>query len=164
MRTKIATALLTLCVAFSITAQHHRKQGPKDNFTTEQKTTLLLKKMTLSLDLSDKQQQKMKPLVAEIVAKKDEMEAAKKANNGKRPQLSSDELYAKMNEKLDYQIAFQKKVKNILDEDQFEQYQEIRARMERAKKSHMKQAAQKRRGGHKGKGGQKAKPAPQSEA
>lgn len=170
MKTNIASILFVLCVTFSLTAQPNRHQRPEHNFSIEQKTTLLLKKMTLSLELSDKQQQKMRPLVAEMVSNKEEMMTAVKANMGKRPELSSEEAYAKMIEKLDYQIAFQKKVKSILDDDQFEKYQETRERLDRAKKSHMRNAAHKRKGGpkgkgaHKGKGGQNGNNIPDEEA
>ena len=120
--------------------------------------------MTLSLDLSEKQQGKMKPLLAEIVTKKNEMMELRKANNGQRPELSSEEAFAKLNEKLDSQIAFQNKVKSVLDEDQFEKYQEIRARMEKSKKAHTRKGPQGRKGGHKGKGGPKGQPTTESAA
>ncbi len=164
MKTNIVTALLTICVVFSISAQANRKQHSKPEFTVEQQTILFLKKMTLSLDLSEKQQGKMKPLLAEIVTKKNEMMELRKANNGQRPELSSEEAFAKLNEKLDSQIAFQNKVKSVLDEDQFEKYQEIRARMEKSKKAHTRKGPQGRKGGHKGKGGPKGQPTTESAA
>ena len=164
MKTNIGTVLLTICVVFSISAQSNRKQHSKPEFTVEQQTTLFLKKMTLSLDLSEKQQGKMKPLLAEIVMKKNEMMEAKKANNGQKPELSSEEAFAKLNEKLDYQIALQNKMKSVLDEDQFEKYQEMRARMEKSKKAHSSKGSHGRKGGHKGKNGQKGQAVMESEA
>lgn len=132
-KTFLATVLM-ICIAFTAMAQpnHKKQQKPqKPNFTIEQEATLAVKKLTLALDLSSSQQEKMYPLLSESISKKKAMMEARKENKGKRPNLSSDELYAKMVEKLDNQIAFQGKVKNILKSDQYEKWQRIKAKMHR---------------------------------
>ena len=71
----------------------------------------------------------------------------RKANGDKRPNLSNDELYAKMIEKMDQQIALQARVKKVLSKDQYESWKKIQAQMH---KQHASQKG-KHKGGHKGK-------------
>ena len=56
--------IIVLVFAFTLTVQAQKKKGNKGaKLTIEQQTTLAVKKMTLALDLSDKQQQQIKPIV-----------------------------------------------------------------------------------------------------
>lgn len=125
--------ILIASITFTAEAQD-RPMKRKPNFTTEQKAALAVKKMTLSLDLTAKQQQEVRPfLVAQIQererAMKQRMEARKK---GKRP--SKDEVFAMLNKRLDHQIAFKNRMKNILDKKQFETFE----KMAHARKKEMK--------------------------
>lgn len=149
MKKSILATVLMVCITFTAVAQKKQKRNQKPQFTVEQQTTLEVKKLTLALDLTSSQQEKMYPLILDVNKKKSEMMKARKANKGEKPKLSSDEIYAKMIEKLDYQIAFKAKVKKILKEDQYEKWNKIKAKM-------YKQKQDKKGGERKGQG--KGKP------
>ena len=148
MKRNILSAVFAIAIAFSVSAQRGHKGHQKIKFTPEQKVTLSIKKMTLALDLSSSQQQKLKPILLEAASKRMKMMEARKGKKGKgkRNKISSDEAFAKMNNMLDQRIAFQNKIKNVLKEDQFEKWQKMKARMHHKRGDKM-------RGHHKGKKG-----------
>ena len=123
---KIASILI-LVFAFTLTAEaqkKRKKEGPK--LTVEQHSNLMVKKMTLSLDLSEKQQNQIKPLIsAQIASKKAEMQK-RKENRVAKTRPSSDEIYAMKSKHLDKKIAFKNKMKNILNKEQFEKFEKMK--------------------------------------
>lgn len=125
--------ILALSVTFTTAAQQ-RKMRPKPNFTTEQKVTLAVKKMTLALDLSARQQKEITPLLSAQINDREAHQKQRMENRktGKRP--TSDELFAMQNKRLDNQIAFKNRMKDILDKEQFERFE----KMAHAKKMQMK--------------------------
>lgn len=99
-----------------------RTQILKD-LTPEEATTLQTKKMTLRLDLSEAQQKEIYKLhLANAKERKAKMEAFKKDGKG-RKELSKEQRYKMMNERLDKQIAMKKKMKSILTDEQYEKYE-----------------------------------------
>lgn len=123
--------------------QHHKKEFMKD-LSAEQIATLKTKKMTLALDLNKGQQDKMYALsLTEVKAHKQQMETRKKTMNkadGKKPELSSDEKFQRMNTKLDKKIALKNKIKSILTEEQFQKWQRLQKHSKSKKrKQHMRQ-------------------------
>lgn len=138
MKKNILAFVLLICIAFTSNAQKHQRkhqQHQKPEFTVEQHTTLAVKKMTLALDLTESQQEKMHPLLLVVSTNKQKMKDKRKENEGKRPEISSDELYAKMIVKLDKKIAFQEKVKKILTKDQYQQWRKMHAHKKNKNKS-----------------------------
>lgn len=121
--------VLSLLCCFVFSAQAQKKQHKKPEFTVEQQTTLDVKKMTLALDLSSSQQEKMRPVLLEMNTKK---QAAMAERGKNKNTLSTDELYSKMIAKLDDQIAFQQKIKDILKKDQYAQWKEYRSQKHKA--------------------------------
>lgn len=123
----IAIALLTLNVTAQRPDGEHRKHNRKErrdqfkDFTAKEIATLQTKKMTLDLDLSEVQQNKIYKLNFETArdrkAKMQAREAQKKEN------LSKDERYKHANERLDKQIAHKKALKDILSKEQFEKWE-----------------------------------------
>ena len=81
----LATILVfVFAVTFTSQAQKIRKQK-RPNLTTEQHTNLAIKKMTLALDLSEKQQKQIKPiLMAQITERKAAMEKRKEERKNKQ--------------------------------------------------------------------------------
>tara|TARA_R110002072_G_C7876146_1_gene527623 strand:- start:10 stop:456 length:447 start_codon:yes stop_codon:yes gene_type:complete len=132
---KKLASILVLVFAFTITTQAQKK-GKKDRnnpkFTIEQRTELAVKKMTLALDLTEKQQSQITPFIkAQATARKAAMESMKKNKEAdKKP--SADEIYAMKSKQLDNQIAFKSEMKNILTKEQFEKFEKI-AKMRKAK-------------------------------
>ena len=123
---KIASILI-LVFAFTLTAEaQKRRKDQKPKLTVEQHTDLAVKKMTLSLDLSEKQQNQIKPLIsAQIASKKAEMQK-RKENRVAKTRPSSDEIYAMKSKHLDKKIAFKNKMKNILNKEQFEKFEKMK--------------------------------------
>ncbi|TCI91412.1 hypothetical protein [Tenacibaculum sp. M341] len=121
---KILSILLVLGLVITSTAQKRKEK--KDQFTVEQRTELTLKKMTLHLDLSKGQQNKIRPLIAESIAKKKNRKSREEMKK-----LTKDERFQlKMNE-LDAKIALKNRMKNILDNQQFEKYEKHLTRKHR---------------------------------
>lgn len=136
---KIASILIFV-FAFTITAeaQKKRRNEKRPQLSVEQRTNLMVKQMTLTLDLSERQQKQIKPLFNEQAAQK--MTAMKKRKefraNKKKP--TADEIYAMKSEVLDNQIAFKNGMKNILSPEQFEKFQKIAKAKKRKGKAMMK--------------------------
>jgi Spy/CpxP family protein refolding chaperone len=124
---KKLASILVLVFAFIVTVQAQKKErerGPK--LTVEQHTALAIKKMTLGLDLTNKQQDEIKPLItAQAVAKKAAIES-RKENRATNKKPSADEIYAIKSKQLDNQIAFKNKMKDILNKEQFEKFKKMK--------------------------------------
>ncbi len=129
---KIAS-ILVLVFAFTLTTQAQkqgrkkgRQEGPK--LTIEQHTNLAVKKLTLALDLSNKQQNQVRPLISAqaSIRKATMLKREENKDTDKRP--TSDEIYEMKIKKLDNQIAFKSKMKDILSKEQFEKFSEMRKR------------------------------------
>lgn len=128
--------LLILAVSFTVTSQAQRGNKAKhEKLTTEQKTELAVKKMTLQLDLTEAQQKQIKPLVAKQVVERQKMWAKRKAMKKSGSKPTADERYAMKSKILDKQIAYKTEMKRILNEQQYERYEKMTARkMKRHKK------------------------------
>lgn len=129
---KRLAVLLVLLASIGATAQKNdgprMRRGAKMDLTAEQMATLQTKHMTLALDLSQAQQDKLYTLNLEQAEfrkeRREEMQALKES--GERPKLSADEKFEKENARLERQIAFQGKMKDILNEEQFETWKKMR--------------------------------------
>jgi hypothetical protein len=115
---KKIVSLLILVVAFTFTAQAQKKGG-------KQSVEKVLKRLTTALDLTDDQQQKIKPLlISQIEDRKlmmDQMKARK--DSGTKP--SKEERKKNRKEREAKQADFNTKISSILTKEQFEKYQEI---------------------------------------
>ena len=114
----------------------HHKKGKKmfKDMSPEQIATLKTKKMTLALDLSENQQQRLLALNTQTAKERKTKMETRKAQMEKKEKLSSDEKFALMNEKLDAEIAYQKSIKQILTDTQFEKWKKMKAH--RGKRKH----------------------------
>ncbi|MFV5691384.1 hypothetical protein ACM55K_05095 [Flavobacterium sp. LT1R49] len=113
-----------LVVGLSAFAQDNNEMEKRPNksemekLTPEQRNELMLKKMTLDLDLNAKQQEQMKQVIAEQTTKREAMRAERKANQEKNTGENFD-MRTKM---MDEQIAMKGKMKIILSAEQFEKW------------------------------------------
>ena len=137
---KKLASILVLVFVFTITTQAQKKRKQqKPNFTIEQQTDLALKKMTLALDLSKNQQNKIKPLLAaKISDRKAAMEKRKEARKEKK-RPTSDEILAIKSKMLDNKIAMKNSMKEILNKEQFEKFEKIQKKRDMKGKKKMKQ-------------------------
>lgn len=138
--------ILVFVIAFSSQAQHKKQQKRKKmNFTVEQRVAMAVKKMTLSLDLSEAQQKKIKPLLmAQTEARKEAMETRKKAKQEqKKP--STDEVYEMKMKRMDTMIAMKNSMKEILNKEQFEKFEKMAKRRKAMAMKKMKAKKAKRK-------------------
>merc|ERR1711916_244693 len=123
-----------------------KRKEKRPKLTVEQHTDLALKKMTLALDLSEKQQNQVEPLLkAQAEKRKAAMEKRKEMQkNNTKP--SAEEVYKMQAERLDDQIAMKNRMKNILNKEQFEKFEKMaRARKMKGKKMMKKKAVTKKK-------------------
>ena len=135
------TSILVLVFAFTLSAQAQKKRNEKrPELSIEQQTNLAIKQMTLTLDLSEKQQNQITPIMtAQAASKKTAMEKRREMRKNKT-KPTADEIYEMKSKFLDNQIAFKNSMKEILNEEQFEKFQKI-AKRKMKKGKDMKQKA-----------------------
>ncbi|RIV36326.1 hypothetical protein D2V08_03060 [Flagellimonas lutimaris] len=123
---KRLAVVLVMLMSIGMVAQKNNgpgmRQGPQMDMTAEEMATLRTKHMTLVLDLTQAQQDKVYVINLENAqfrkAKWDNIKALKESGEWKRP--TSEERFAMQNARLDRQIATQEKMKKVLDEKQYE--------------------------------------------
>ncbi|MDB4048495.1 hypothetical protein N9494_04415 [Polaribacter sp.] len=137
---KNIASILVLIFVFTFTIQAQKKRGYKQQLTINQQTSLKVKQMTLVLDLSDKQQQQVTPLLrAEIAFRQAAMEKRKEARVEKR-RPTSDEIYLIKSQLLDNKITMKRSMKDILNTTQFKTFQKIyKQRMKKKKGKEQRQ-------------------------
>jgi hypothetical protein len=127
----IAIAFLTL----SATAQErrqerkgqdHRKEMMKD-MTPDEAANLKTKKLTLKLDLTSKQQRQVESiLLKEAIERQKKREAHHNKENKEKP--SKEEFLKIQNERLDNQIKIKRQMKDILTDEQYAKFEQIKPR------------------------------------
>ncbi len=126
---------ITLLVAFTMNAQGNGK-GKKaflKNLSNEQAATLKTKKMTLQLDLSERQIDPIYTINLDLITKR---RAKVKMTKEEREKMSTDEKYNKLTERLDQKIATKKRFKEILSDNQMEKLVKVTAQKHRKHKRH----------------------------
>lgn len=104
-------------------AQFKERMEARQDMTPEETAQLQAKKMTLHLDLTEKQQAEVeKVLLAEAKERKEKMEAFK-AKKDAGEKFSKEDRVKMQNERLDNQIAMKKKMKEILNDEQYAKFE-----------------------------------------
>lgn len=139
--------LLVFVFAFTLTTNAQKKRKEKrPQFTVEQHTDLAVKKMTLALDLSEKQQNQIRPLLKQQAEKKKKAMEKRKEMRKNNTKPKADGLYKMQAERLDDQIAMKNRMKSILNKEQFEKFEKMaRARKMKGKKMMKRKMAMKKR-------------------
>lgn len=137
---KLALAAIAF-IGLAVQAQERKME--RQELTPEQRVELQVKKMTLDLDLNDKQQKDVKALLTAQHKKMEEAKAKRQATKTENKKPTSEERYAMKSKMLDEQIAFKADMKKILTEKQMEKWEEQKAerrenRMERKRMMHHK--------------------------
>lgn len=123
MKKIIVLALLIVGTTIVAQQRNRQAQGNKmEQFTTEQKSQLMLKKMTLELDLNDAQQKDMSAFISDKIAKKEAQKAERKAMKEKGVRPTKDERFAMAMKMMDDKIASKKSMQKILNAKQFEKW------------------------------------------
>lgn len=128
MKNWIFTGLLLL--GLSLSAQRgpgpHNADSNTPKLSSEQIATLQSKRLTLALDLSASQESRIRELLKERIASKRErfsqrlQSADSTGMRRQRPDFDS------LDQRLDDQIAFQRELQEILSEEQYLQWKEMR--------------------------------------
>nr|WP_299344620.1 hypothetical protein [Allomuricauda sp.] len=124
----VAMSTLTCFAQRPGESKHHKSL--KADMSVEQLATLQTKKLTLALDLSKSQQEKVMEISMEEVgfrkAKREERKTKKESGEWKRP--TTDERFEMENALLDHLIAHHQKMKEVLDEEQYETWKKLKLR------------------------------------
>lgn len=99
------------------------KNAPKNQsefFTPEQQAELQLKRMTLHLDLTTKQQEEIKKIVLENAKKQAAKRTEMQAKRAEGKTTTAEERFQMQNQRLDNQIAMKAEMKKILSKEQME--------------------------------------------
>jgi protein CpxP len=120
-------SLLALFICFSLTINAQKKQffKNKKRLTTEQLTTLKVKKMTLELELSEIQQNKLTPVIKELISERSAQLDKKRELKNDVKKNNPNERYQMANKILDRKIMFQKEMRTILNEEQFKKFKRL---------------------------------------
>jgi len=145
---KRIAVVLVMLISIGMTAQKHdgsqMRKGSKMDLTAEEMATLQTKRMTLALDLTEAQQDKVYDIQLENAKfrkeKWNEIKKLKESDEWKKP--TSEERFKMENARLDRQIATQETMKNILDEKQYETWKKFSNR--KKSKHHGKKKMQER--------------------
>ena len=141
MKKLIVLALLLVGTTIIAQERNRKHQGNEmEQFTPQQKSQLMLKKMTLELDLNDSQQKEMSAIISDNVAKKEAHKGEMKAMKEKGVKPTTDERFAMHLKMLDEQIATKKRMEKILNAKQFEKWTSLK-----------EDRQEKQRGNHQGK-------------
>ena len=141
---KKVAGILAFVLAFTLSTQaqkgeHHKKRMHNgENLTVEQKTTLAVKRLALTLDLSKAQIQKIKPLITKQMTERAAMHKKMKAAKTADKKRVAKGGFEKMNKALDAQLDFQNKMKKILTEKQYDTFKKLKSKRKRTMKGKMK--------------------------
>ena len=125
MKTALLSILLvTGLMGYSQRGPHHA--GMKD-MSADQVASIKTKKLTLALDLSEKQQQEIQEIHLEQAM---ERQTRREEGRNRDSKPDADERYAMINERLDRQIEMKEKMKGILGKEQFEKWEKLAATKE----------------------------------
>jgi len=130
---KILIPCLALFTAMTMNAQKgdHQKEKHHHKFfqelTIEQIANLKTKKMTLRLELTPEQVDKIYQMeLTKVTARKSEQE--KKSKKAKPEALSAEQKYNRQIARIDQKIAYQTQLKSILNAEQYETWKATRHR------------------------------------
>ncbi|WP_179344102.1 hypothetical protein [Winogradskyella ursingii] len=136
----IALALVTL----NGVAQE-RKKDSKDrkdrmermkDITPTEIADLKSKKLTLALDLSEAQQKEVYQLILTDATEHQKMRAERIANKTEDAKPTKEEMVKMRNQKLDQLIEMKRKMKSILNAEQYEKFEKMSHRNRKGKRNH----------------------------
>lgn len=120
--------ILAMTMTVAVAANAQDKKHYREHFTTEQRAQLKAKRMTLALDLNEKQQKDVKQLFIENGKAHAEFIKQYKTERQDGKKLTNDEKFAVKSRILDDRIAMNNNMKKILNDKQFEKFEQMKAR------------------------------------
>jgi periplasmic protein CpxP/Spy len=108
--------------------QGQQKKGQdREPLSLEQRTELQVKKLTLDLDLNEKQQKEIKTLMLENGKQRQEKLESRNEQIKTEKGLTAEQRYEMQLAALDHQIAMKESMKKILTKEQFAKWEESHA-------------------------------------
>ena len=109
-------------------------EGHKDalirEFKEELDLTIKVKKMTLELELTEAQQNKLTPVLTKHITERKAQLDKRKKGKGEEKKIEANNRFQIANKILDRKIIFQKEMKTILNEEQFNRFKELQKNRE----------------------------------
>lgn len=140
----IASVFALTTVSFAQKGHPERGEHQKQkvafvkNLSPEQQATLKTKRMTLALNLTKAQQDKVYSLNLEQAKERKKHSTNRNLNKGSnKPTLSPNEKYAQLNARLDKKIVHKQEMHAILSEKQFEKWEKIQHKHSAKKRHHI---------------------------
>lgn len=118
-------------------SNNEKRMSRMSNLTPEESANLQTKRMTLYLDLNEKQQKEIYAINLENGHKRKSMMAANKTKreNGSKQRPTKQERLSMEHIRLDNQIAMKGKMKSILNDDQFDKWEKSQGKMNKSYKA-----------------------------
>jgi hypothetical protein len=142
MKKLIFTLALITSLSFTAIAQEKgaEKREATEKLSPEQRNALILKEMTLNLDLTPSQQKEIAPIIAEQTAKREAKNNQMRAQKETKKPLTANEKFEMKNKSLDSQIEMKAKMKKILNSEQMEKWEankgKRKSQLHKMKKEH----------------------------
>jgi protein CpxP len=106
--------------------QKRMNRAVMEKFSPEQQNQLMLKKMTLELDLNGKQQEQIGQIISEQSKEREVMMQNHKEMREDNKKPTTDDRFEMKSKMLDKQIAMRDKMKKILSPEQFEKWHKMK--------------------------------------
>lgn len=116
--------LMALLVVGITTFAQEKREERKEKLTPEQRADFQVKKMTKDLNLTDKQAEQVKVLVAKEVEKREAKRAEMEAKRAEQTKPSKEEMEARKTEMKASQEAMKAEMKKILTADQYKKWEQ----------------------------------------
>lgn len=138
MKKLIVVALLSLTISGMAQDKKKSMNAERPEFTAQQQNELQVKKLTLELDLTAKQQKEISEIVSKQQVKREAMRTEMKNKRAENKKLTSDEKFVLKRNMLDEKIAQKEQMKKILTPEQLEKWEKMSKNNTMKKKHHIK--------------------------
>ncbi len=121
---KKLSLLVILCTVLSVSAQ--KRKHLKNDFTTEQKTQLRVKKLAIALDLNKSTTQQITPIIFNEIKERERNADFRKSKAVNKENMSANEKFKLAMDRLDREAELHAKMKSVLNNEQYKTWKEIR--------------------------------------
>lgn len=128
MKKVLIVFALLACILSNAQEKPEGRRNQRENpLTKDQRQELLVKKMTLDLDLSASQQKELRVALSKQRSNIEKVMAERKASKGETTKkLNAEDRFAMKSRMLDEQIAMKASMKKILSNEQFKKWETMK--------------------------------------
>lgn len=120
------TWILAVVMMIGLTASAQHRDARHETLKPEQRAELAAKKMTLALNLNEKQQKDVQKVLLDRIKKAEQLRAQRKTDREAGKKLTADERFAMKSKRLDEQIAMKAEMRKVLTAEQFTKWENIK--------------------------------------